>query len=165
MTIEAVLHTHFSRYPAMQIQDVYKLLYQAALGSEHAISNAEGARQWLERELAEIGTGMEEVTIDPISVDGQIVRVHLRPFIAEGGDPENLLNAFVRTANEFHGNRNTLEDFWVSATEMQWFPAADMNTFIESVRAQNHPAMHHSAEYERMYRPAYRVVWRKFISW
>jgi hypothetical protein len=165
MTIETVLHTHFSRYTAMQIQDVYKLLYQAALGSEHAISNSEDARQSLERELAEMGAGTEEVTIDPISADEQIVRVHLRPFAVQGGDPQTLLDAFTRTANEFRGNRQLLEDYWESATGMQHFPSAEMNSFIETVREQNYPAMHHSPEYEKLYRPAYRVIWRKYISW
>ena len=110
MTIKTVLHAHFSRYPAMQIQDVYKLLHQAAFGSEHAISNPEGARQRLENELAEMGVGPDEPIFDPISADEQIVRVHLRPFIAQGGDPEMLLMAFIQTAEEFRSNRQILND-------------------------------------------------------
>ena len=39
MTLDIVLPAHFSRYPAMKIQDIYKLIHQAALGSEHAVSN------------------------------------------------------------------------------------------------------------------------------
>jgi hypothetical protein len=89
MAIEDVLHAHIARYPAMQIQDIYKLVHQAAMGSEHAISSARGPRMWLERELAEMGSGPEETLIDPISGDGQIVRVHLRPFLARGGDPKH----------------------------------------------------------------------------
>lgn len=164
MTIENVLREHLLRYPAMQIQDVYKLIHQGTMGSEHAISTAEGVHNWLERELAAMGTGLEESMIDPISADGQIVRVHLRPFVAQGGDPEKLLNAFLRTANEFHGNPQVMKDHWETALNMQHFPSAKMQEFIESMRAKNYPAVHHSTEYERLYRPAYRVIWREFIS-
>lgn len=163
MTIEVVLRAHFLRYPAMQIQDVYKLVHQAALGSEHAISSSEGARKWMERELAEMGTGPDEPVIDPISDDEQIVRVHLRSFVMEGGSPQILLNAFIRTANEYRGDIQVLKDYWKTAIGTQHFPSAEMDGFIESMQAQNYPAVHHSPEYERSYRPAYRVVWRKFI--
>jgi hypothetical protein len=164
MTIEAVLRAHFVRYPFMQIQDVYKLIHQAALGSEHAISSIEGARKWMERELAEMSTGPDEPVVDPISADDQIVRVHLRPYVAQGGAPETLLDAFLRTANEYRGDLQVLKDCWNTASAMQCFPSAEMDDFIQSMQAQNYPAVHHSAEYERLYRPAYRVIWRKFIS-
>jgi len=163
MTIEAILRSHMARYPSMQIQDMYKLIHQAAMGSEHAISSIEGARKWMERELAEMGAGPDEPVMDPISNDGQIVRVHLRPFVAQGNDPEILLKAFIRTANEFRGDLQVLKDSWKTVTEMQYFPSAEMNEFIESMQAQNYSAVHHSPEYERLYRPAYRVVWQKFI--
>jgi len=88
----------------MQIQDVYKLLHQAAMGSEHAVSNPESARGWLIRELAEMGEGVPEPLIDPISPDDEIVRVHMRPYVAAGYDPDLLLDAFIRTANEYRGD-------------------------------------------------------------
>lgn len=164
MTFEAILHDHVARYPSMQIQDMYKLIHQAALGSEHAISDPESVRKWMERELAEMGTGLDEPVIDPISEEEQIVRVHLRPFVAQGGDPDTLLDAFIRTANEFRGDTRVLKKYWNTATAMQYFPSTMMDGFIESMDARNYPAVHHSLEYERLYRPAYRVVWRKFIA-
>jgi hypothetical protein len=148
----------------MQIQDLYKLIHQAALGSEHAISDLEAPRQWLERELAEMGSGPEETLIDPISADGKIVRVHLRPFLAHGGDAGTLLSAFVRTANAFHGDKAVLQDYWNAATELRPFSSVEMIAFIETARAQDFPAVHHSPEYERLYRPAYRVIKRKYLD-
>jgi len=163
MTFEAVLCAHFMRYPSMQVQDVYKLIHQAALGSEHAFTNPEGARKWMERELAEMGAGPDESVIDPISNDGQIVRVHLRPFVAQGGDPETLLNAFICTANEYRSDVQTLKNYWHIAAGLGYYSVAEMDEFIQSMQAQNYPAVHHSSEYERLYRPAYRVIWQKFI--
>ena len=164
MTFESILRSHITRYPAMQIQDVYKLVHQAALGSEHAVSSPEHARQWMEREIAEMGAGPVEPVIDPISEDGQMLRVHLRPFVAQGGNPEILLDAFVRTANEFQGNVEYLKKYWKIATGIEHFSTVEMGKFIRSMQVQDFPAMHHSSEYESLYRPAYRVVWQKFYA-
>ena len=164
MTFKEILQEHLLRYPAIQIQDVYKLIHQASMGSEHAISGVAGAREWMERELSEMGTGPDEPVVDPISADGQIVRVHLRPYVLQGGDTEALLNAFIRTANEFRGDLQLLDGYWKTAMDMQHFSPAQMKSFIESMQTQNYPAVHHSPEFENLYRPAYRVVWRKFIA-
>jgi hypothetical protein len=132
------------------------------MGSEHAVSNPESARSWLRRELAEMGEGPSEPLIDPISPEGDIVRVHLRPFVATGHDPEVLLDAFVRTANEVHGDALLLEGFWQAAIATAKFPYREMEEFFQSIKAKNYPAVHHSPEYEQLYRPAYRVVAQTF---
>lgn len=163
MPFETVLRDHLARYPSLQMQDVYKLIHQGALGSEHAISSPESARKWMERELAELGTAADEPVVDPISDDGQIVRVHLRPFVAQGGDPETLLEAFIHTANEYRGDAEVLDICWNIAVGMGTFSTAEMSNFMFSMQAQKYPAMHHSSQYERLYRPAYRVVWRRFL--
>jgi len=134
------------------------------MGSEHAISSLEGARNWMERELAEMGAGPDEPIMDPISEDGQIVRVHLRPFVAGGGAPETLLDAFIRTANEYRGDAQVLKNYWNIATGIGYYSLAEMDDYIQSMQAQNYPAVHHSLKYESLYRPAYRVIWRKFIG-
>lgn len=156
--IETVLYSQLARYPAMQIQDLYKLIHQAAQGSEHAVANPDSARNWLLREMAEMGEGPRESLIDPISPGGEIVRIHLRPFVAAGHDPDGLLDAFIRTANEYHGDVHMLEGFWQAAITLSNFPPEEMEDFFRSMKDQNFPAVHHSPEYEKLYRPAYRVI-------
>ena len=80
----SILHSHHERYPEMGIQDVYKLAHQAALGPGHAVGNPAGARDYLERELDDMGAGPVEPLFDPISADGELVRVHLRPYLEAG---------------------------------------------------------------------------------
>ena len=156
--IEAILRSHLSRYPVMQIQDLYKLVHQASMGSEHAVTDTQSARNWLTRELAEMGEGLLEPLIAPISADGEIARVHLRPYIAAGHDPDLLLEAFIRTASDYHGDVRLLEQYWQAAVTTAKFPAAKMDKFFLSMKAKFYPAVHHSTEYEKLYRPAYRVV-------
>ncbi len=164
-----MLLSHFKRYPGMQLRDVYKLLHQAALGSEHAIRDAQSARNWLDRELNEMGAGPAEALMDPISPGGEIVRVHLRPFKASGGDPEQLLAAFIQTANEWRGEIQVLEKSWAAASRLASesqisFTRTELDDFIEPLREQSFPAVHHSPEYERLYRPAYRVVMKGYLN-
>lgn len=159
MPIESILVSHFARYPAMALADLYKLLHQAALGSHHAVRDA---RDRLTRELTGLGEGPDEPLFDLLSEETGLARIHLRPWLASGGALERLLEAFLRTANEFRGDPQTLERYWQIAARLGRFSLAEMETFIQAMRAQNYPAVHHSAEYTRLYRPAYRVVWRGF---
>jgi hypothetical protein len=74
------------------------------------------------------------------------------------------LAAFIRTANEFHGEKDMLESYWKTATEIMHFSSVEMDDFMELMRAGNYPAVHHSVVYEGTYHPAYRVVLRKLID-
>ena len=159
----ATVLRHLGRYPAMQCEDVYKLAHQACLGSEHAVPDRARAERGLERELAQLGDGPPEPAIDPISPDGRIVRVHLRPFMAAGGMAAELLDAFVRTANEFRGSSELLRACWGSVEAMAAagslpFSLASTEAFGRRAEGAGYPAVHHSAAYGAAYRPAYRVV-------
>lgn len=164
-----ILLSHYSRYPLLQIEDLYKLAHQAALGSEHAIRDVTAARKWLIRELDEMTAGPLEPLIDEISADGRIVRVHLLPFISSGGDPETLLQAFIRTANEYHGSEELLGESWGTIELLAEkgelpFQTADLKAYIEKMESLGFPAVHHSKQYQSAYQPSYRVVLRRLLS-
>ena len=122
-SINQVIKAHLLRYPQMQIADMYKLLHQAALGSEHAVRDEQAVRDWLERELSEMEAGPNDPLFDPISPDGKILRIHLRPYVRAGKNPEPLLRAFIQTANEWHGSPETLKEYGTAAANwaMPWF--------------------------------------------
>ncbi len=169
ISLQHVLTSHFLRTPAMQVKDVYKLLHQAALGSEHAVQDEQQARNRFEQELAEMGAGPIDPLIDPLSPDGRIVRVHLRPFQQAAGDPGELLRAFIRTANEWHGSIDMLKEFGARVVEMTLTGSMPVNskefeTLFSRMEDQGFPAVHHSAIYQRLYRPAYRVVARQYLE-
>lgn len=164
----AIVLRHLARHPAMQVEDVYKLAHQACLGSEHAVRDRTQAERWLEREVAQLGDGPQEPTIDPISPDGRILRVHLRPYLAGGGDATDLLDAFVRTANGFRGSPERLRSSWATVEALASdgslpFSRADAEAFGRRMDDAGYPAVHHSAAFGAAYRPAYRVVARVFL--
>jgi hypothetical protein len=164
-----ILRAEARRHPQLQPQDCYKLLYQARLGSEHAIGDAAEAARWLERELAGLGPGPDEPLVEPISPDGRIVRVHLRPFVARQGDRTRLLAGFVQTAKAFKGSRPALEAAWTQVVQLAEakelpFPAEAAREFGAKLAAQGYPAVHHSPAYREAYRPAYRVLAREYLA-
>ena len=117
------------------------------------------------RELVEMGEGPEEPLIDAISPDSTVVRVHLRPLVKAQLDAERVLQAFLETPKLFSGSKQKLHDHMVSALELARenifsFSAAQLADLNEQMKTLDFPAVHHSPEFERLYRPAYRVVAR-----
>ncbi|MBN1434943.1 hypothetical protein JW921_09295, partial [Candidatus Fermentibacterales bacterium] len=99
-SVQSLILEHLRRYPLMEPADLYKLLFQAAMGSSHDMPDPGIARERLLREMQEMGEGPEEALLDGISPSGDIARVHLRPWRGSGFDTEALLEAFARTARE-----------------------------------------------------------------
>lgn len=164
-----IIFSHVHRYPAMQLVDVYKLAHQASLGSEHAVSDKAAAQRWLAQELAGLDPGPDEPLPDPISPDGLLLRIHLRPFLAQDGDLDALIEAFVRTANEFRGSVAALESFWAEVVSLVRsgdlpFSPAEAQEFGKQMASKGYPAAHHSIIFRTSYHPAYRVVAREFWS-
>jgi hypothetical protein len=167
--MQRIILDHLARYPLLEIRDLYKLLHQATQGSEHAVQDTDAARRWLECELREMGAGSEEPRMDPISEDSRVARIHLRPYLASGGDPTKLLEAFIRTANTFRGSIVDLEQSWslaiqIAAHGLLPYQHQDMQSFFTRMRALNFPTVHHSPGYEAAYHPAYRVVAVEFLE-
>lgn len=163
VAVRSLLTRQLARFPAMEPQDVYKLLYHATMGSRHAGLDSAMAAEWLEREVRELGPGPDEPAVDTISADGRMVRVNLRPYLAAGGDRAALLRAFVRTAREFRGSGADLRrqlgyvEQMASAGELR-LPASALRRYFARMQAAGYPAVEHSAAYLAAYRPAYRVV-------
>jgi hypothetical protein len=159
---ERLIRAHFHRYPLMEPADLYKLLHQAALGSEHAVRDTSAAREWMENELATMGPGPAEPLVDSLRADGKMVRIHLRPFVAAGGDPEALLLAFIGTAAQ-PGNPEDLRRAGEVAVQLArvkalpW-PDSTLKALFAGLAAKGYPAVHHSDVFVEHYRPAYRVV-------
>ena len=158
-----ILMEQAQRRPRWQPQDMYKLAYQAALGSEHAAPGESAARHWLEMEIAGLGDGPDEPLLETISPDGRLVRVNLRPYLASGGDLERLLGAFLHTAAAWRGEMAVLQQYIDWAIELAEvgglaFSGVVAPVYFQRLAQAGYPAMHHSDSYRQAYLPAYRVV-------
>jgi hypothetical protein len=167
-TMQAILIDHARRYPGWTLDDVYKLIHQVAMGSEHAGIDESKARMLLGRELAQLGPGPDEPLIDPISPDGRIVRVHLRPFARLLLPQASLLDAFLRTAREVPPSTERLARYIEAVIQLAEegklsFACTEARTFMAEMQAGGFQAIHHSREYVHRYRPAYRVLAREVL--
>ncbi len=167
--MERLIKRQVETYPRLEIQDIYKFLHQAAMGSEHAVKDTSAARKWMEDEISNLDWQHEDALIDTLSPDGNIVRVNLRSYLNAGYDPEKLLTAFINTANEYRGSREILEAYLNVVIEMidkgeLNFSKEEAQKFFDEQKSKGYPAVHHSKQYEELYSPAYRVVAKKFLS-
>lgn len=166
--IQQVLAWHAQRYPLWQPQDIYKLLHQAAMGSEHAVPGREQVREHLEQELLNLPDGPSEQLIELIHPEGAIVRLNLRALMRQNLSPVVVLEAFLQTAEEFPGSLQYLEEYMTRALELvrdERF-GTDMNeleAFFSRMKEEHYPAVHHSEVYVREYSPAYRVVANRLL--
>ncbi len=167
--IEQLVSRHLDRYPAMQLDDIYKLLHQAALGPGHAVKDKKDARARLEAEAAALRGGPTEPARDVISPDGKLARIHLRPFLAGGGALDDLCEAFVETANSYPPSLEKLAKFCgclgdlAAAGGIPW-PRQEVVTWFDKIAEAGFPAVHHSPAFTENYQPAYRVVSVDFLK-
>jgi hypothetical protein len=155
---------HLEGHPLAAAEDLYKFLHQAVFGPGHAIPDRQAAAAYLERELAGLGPPLEnEPRCEPLGGDLPLVRVNLRPFVADGGDAGALTDTFVATANRHRTDDEEMAT--VLDLAARWLPCAGRGEQVSELRelaaemaAQGYPAIHHSEIYREAYRPAYRVV-------
>ena len=162
-----VFQQHFERYPLMQLEDFYKLVHQAHFGPGHMVPNATAALVGLINEAKGLGDGPAEPMFDPITPNGSVVRVHLRPYLAYGGSLEQLADSFIRTANGFKGSGDELMECWgllVALATKGFIPFSREETarVWQVAQANRFPASHHSPTFRQAYRPTYRVIAKDF---
>lgn len=166
--MKSILREHARRYPLWELPDVYKLLHQAAMGAEHALTSESAARDWLTQELAHLDAGPDEALIDPISPNGDMVRVHLRSFATRQLSSGELLQAFIQTALEAPRSTDALQRSILAAIELAqegMLPCSEdeARSYFDERRLGGYAPAHHSEPFRRAYKPAYRVIARKFL--
>ncbi len=150
--------------PESEAADLYKFLHQAIFGPGHAIPDRTAAMSFMTDEIEGLGAPLPgEEPCRTLGGDPILVRVHLRPFVADGGDPEALVEAFVATAEQVHGSPNQMTEAialvvkWLHSDRLQEL-ATELEKLGRDLAKHDYPAIHHSAAYSEAYKPAYRVV-------
>lgn len=146
-----VLLEHRARYPKMEAQDFFKLLYQSEFGGGHLVSNAGAALERLRSEMAQTGARAMELPLESIG-DG-LLRLHLVAVESLGLRPETVLGLFMRACAPRGSAEGLLEKLDML---IRLFP--EMTRAAAEYRAAGCPALHHSAAFRAAYAPAYRLV-------
>ncbi|MBQ2252935.1 MAG: hypothetical protein II328_03020 [Clostridia bacterium] len=156
---------HASRCPALQIEDALKFLHQSAFGCEHAVTDESAARASVVREYESFeDSGLPRV--EPL--DGDYCRVSLS-WLEDGLSPDTLARIFFLSAKKEEGGRARLLELLAelrALTRQGVFPfeAKALEEALARWETQNFCALHHSDAFRAAYRPAYRVVARRFAE-
>jgi hypothetical protein len=168
-SVKQLVEFHQHHHPQLKVQDVFKLFYQAAFGVEHILSDSSEVASYLMGELASLDTtASDEPLLEQISMEGDVVRVNLRPFKVLNLDPSLLVKVMFQSARETIPDTTVFNGMWneFSALVRSGFleyPSDDIKAWDTRIVDGNIPPLHHSREYSETNKPAYRVVRRKIF--
>jgi len=169
ISFKKIITEQIERYPLIEIQDLYKLSYQAAMGHVHLGVDSTMLHNYLISELENIDTSYMEALTEEISPDGFVVRLNLRPFKVSNGDHNKLFKAIFNSSKVFQPSKDNLERYWKFIEEMASegllpYKLENLKSFMNKMRSQNYPTVHHSDSYRNHYKPAYRVLIKPYLN-
>ncbi len=160
-----LLNDYAKRHPKLQIQDIFKFIYQSSFGCEHLVTSKEKAREYIFNEYV----NCDFCTKDKIEyLDGDYVRLPLN-YIDRGLSIDTLCSLFVASSKKedsglaYLKEKLKMAEAMVEAGELPF----DINDFIKAKNDwanQGYPAVHHSEIYRCNYQPAYRVIAKKYVE-
>jgi len=160
----AALAQELRLHPDATADDAYKFLHQGVFGPGHAIDDRQSAARALEEEVAGLSpTSVADPLCQPLGGPTPMARIHLRPFLAAGGDISVLLDVFVASAAVAAGTAADMDAALAAAVAAlaksgQWTLAGELEGMAQGLAAGSYPAVSHSEPYRNGYKPAYRVV-------
>jgi hypothetical protein len=160
----AALAQELRLHPDATADDAYKFLHQGVFGPGHAIDNRQSAARALEEEVAGLApTSVADPLCQPLGGPTPMARIHLRPFLAAGGDISVLLDVFVASAAVAAGTAADMDAALAAAVAVlvkdgHWGLAGELEGMAKGLAAGSYPAVSHSERYRNLYKPAYRVV-------
>jgi hypothetical protein len=167
--IISLLRQHLVWYPLIQVQDVYKLIFQGTMGPEHMVATRQEFSRRLEAEFETLAPDPGGRVFEPIRQDHLLFRLNLRPYKAVHENPDLLITPLLQTTRSFHGDMNALASTWaefvhlVEAGEMTGFAMAEVRDLNRRIKKEDYPAIHHSEAYRQAYQPAYRLILERFV--
>ncbi len=166
MDTKGYLLQHAARYPAMELDDCVKLLYQSEFAGGHIIRDEAHRLLYLQEEAA-AAPPAEGPLFEPIG--SGVCRLHLGAMAAGGLTPWLANRFFVLTAAENKGSRRAFEGKLDALQQLcdggeLPYSGGECRAFLADYRRRGCPAIHHSAAFRQAYGPHYRVVSQAFAQ-
>ena len=132
------------------------------------IPNVENARNYLMSEMEQASEN-SGAYYEPTGSGGKYIRVYLNA-VADGKiSAEQLLDAFVESANHVAHRTDKWSEQWskiVNVIEKKQLPVAASDELKQWLKecSEQEEAVHHSEAYNQVYRPHYRIVERNIFE-
>lgn len=159
--LKNILSLHAQRYPAMEVRDYVKLLYQSEFGPGHPVSREEALAS-LESELAQAAEEDYAPEYAVEAIGGGLCRSHLDPRLLTREDLPLLSRCLVLSSHP----RGDLRGLWAKLgvlSAMAWagelpLDPGELELFLALYDSQGCPPLRHSDAYREVYGPHYRVM-------
>jgi len=163
MKLVDLLKYHLKLRDHLEIQDVYKLIYQTVFGIEHLMGQGEEAQVKLIKEMENIEKISDEMLLENISLNNTIVRVNLKPFKKIYNQPARLFKVMITSSELIKGKQDDFIVLWNEFFQLvkngkPVFSIAELEKFSREMKKKKYPSVSHSAIYKEKNKPAYRVV-------
>ncbi len=161
--LSKLIQWHLDFHTHVQIQDVYKMLFQGVFGAEHLLGDIKRARAYLDEEWLRVPADRSKILLEPVSIDGKIVRANIQRCKAEGIEADHLWQVFYRSATQIKADKKEFEIIWdaflkLCQTKALPFDPEAVLRFGHEAKANHWPAKHHTTAYRDANYPAYRVA-------
>ena len=155
---------HYEKYPLLEMQDLFKYIYQSSFGAEHLIFSSEFVTEHIKKEY-ENSDKASDASVDEL--DGEYSRVHLS-VLGKGLRAETLGKLFFMSGKKELDGALRIEEKLASLKSLIEenklpFDISEYNSAVAEWKKQGYPAVHHSEAFRKNYRPAYRVVSKRFL--
>ncbi len=162
---KALLIDYCKRYPKLQIQDIFKFLYQSSFGCEHLVSSLDSVKEYIFNEY----TASDFYNEDEIEqLDGDYVRLPLT-YIDKGLSINTFSKLFVASSKKEINGLESLQQKLDLTEELILnnlipFSKEDFIKAKAEWQIKGYPAIHHSETYRKNYNPSYRVISKEFVK-
>lgn len=161
MSFKQYLEQQLELHPAARVDDVVKLCYQAAFGAEHLLSDLDAARKYFDAEYQR--TPASDGPLCEM-ISESVCRVNLGAWKTSDMPEDWLFRMFVASAKPVAGGEELFLELLAQTTAVIGgggaanIDPAVWEQFVEQYLADGVRAIHHSEDYRRTEKPAYRVV-------
>ncbi len=163
---EKLLICHTEAYPKIQIRDIFKFIYQSSFGCEHMLSEVSHAVEMIGSEYDSLPADRADMTTP---LDGDFYRVDLS-LLDSGLTAETLGKIFYMSSKcEAEGFPKLLRMLDVADKLIREdklpFSQGEFASAKDDWAAHGYPAVHHSDVFRKAYKPAYRVISKKYVPY
>jgi uridine kinase len=162
-----ILINHYKKYPAAEIQDMVKLIYQNEFACRHIITDEAHNLKRLGEEYALLKK--HQLLSDPDNdllfeyIGNGLSRLHLRFLPLDSVNLKTINRFVIVTASVCNGSVKSFEEklklLYQCCEEQELaFAPGKLQAFIKAYRKKGFPPISHSKAYRDAYFPSYRIV-------
>ena len=158
---QKTLLSYYEKHPKMQIEDLFKFLYQSAFGCSHATCSLEQAKEGVRREREALGDTSPAIQ----ELDGDYCRLSLSSLSSETLGALFYLSAKPEPRGKTDLLYKLSDAHKLIKAGLLPFNEQQFTEKLKNWEANGFPALHHSQEYKENYCPSYRVISKDFARY